>query len=170
MSQSLPTASVCSVWEERKLLTFLNGEKKSRKDNNIWWRMKINCNQHFKIHEWSLFEAFCNPVDCSTPGSSVHGIFQARTLEWVAISSPRGSSQPRDQTQVSCTAGKFFTIWATKETPFGTQPSPVVYILSLALFELQGRVESFRQRPLWSAKQKIFTTWPFTENIFWSLL
>ena len=44
----------------------------------------------------------CNPMECSMPGSSVHGIFQARMLEWVAISSFKGSSQPRDQTQVSC--------------------------------------------------------------------
>ena len=39
---------------------------------------------------------FCNPMDCSPPGSSVHGIFQARILKWVAISFSRGSSQPRD--------------------------------------------------------------------------
>ena len=51
----------------------------------------------------------CNPMDCSPPGSSVHEIFQARILEWVAISFSRESSQPRDQTWVSCTAGKFFT-------------------------------------------------------------
>ena len=43
----------------------------------------------------------CNPVDCSPPGSSVHGILQARILEWVAISFSRGSSRPRDWTQVS---------------------------------------------------------------------
>ena len=54
-------------------------------------------------------------MDCSLPGSSVHGIFQARVLEWVAISFSRGSSQPRDQTQVSCIAGRHFTIWATRE-------------------------------------------------------
>ena len=56
----------------------------------------------------------CDPKDCSLPRSSVHGIFQARVLEWVAISFSRGSSQPRDQTWVSCTVGRFFTIWATK--------------------------------------------------------
>ena len=39
---------------------------------------------------------FCDPVDCSLPGSSVHGIFQARVLQWVAISFSTGSSQPRD--------------------------------------------------------------------------
>ena len=46
---------------------------------------------------------------------AVHGILQARILEWVAIPFSRGSSQPRDQTQVSRTAGKFFTSWATRE-------------------------------------------------------
>ena len=57
----------------------------------------------------------CNPMNCSPPGSSVHGILQARILEWVAIPFSRGSSQTRDQTQVCCIAGRFFTIWATRE-------------------------------------------------------
>ena len=57
----------------------------------------------------------CDPTDCNLPGSSIHGIFQARILEWVAISFSGGSSQPRDRTWVSCTSGKLFTIWATKE-------------------------------------------------------
>ena len=57
----------------------------------------------------------CNPMDCSLPGSMVHGIFQARILEWAAISFSRGSSQPRDQTWVSCIADRRFTIWATRE-------------------------------------------------------
>ena len=57
----------------------------------------------------------CNPMDCSLPGSSVHGIFQARVLEWVAISFSRGSSRPRDWTQVSRIVGRHFTIWATRE-------------------------------------------------------
>ena len=52
---------------------------------------------------------------CSPPGSSVHGIFQARILEWVAMPSSRGSSHPRDQTQVFCIAGRFFTLWTTTE-------------------------------------------------------
>ena len=54
-------------------------------------------------------------MDCSAWGSSVHGILQARTLEWVAIPFSRGSSQPREQTSVSFIAGWFFTIWATLE-------------------------------------------------------
>ena len=52
----------------------------------------------------------CDPMDCSLPSSSVCGIFQARILEWVAISSSTRSSQPRDWTHVSCIlAGRFFT-------------------------------------------------------------
>ena len=51
----------------------------------------------------------CDTMDCSPPGSSVHGIFQARRLEWVAISFSRGSFGPRDGTCVSCLAGRFFT-------------------------------------------------------------
>ena len=56
----------------------------------------------------------CDPMDHSPPGSSVHGILQARILEWDAIPSSRGSSWPRDQTWVSCTAGGF-CFWATRE-------------------------------------------------------
>ena len=54
------------------------------------------------------------PINCSLPGPFVHGILQARTLEWAAISSSRRSFQPRDQTWVSCIAGRFFSIWATQ--------------------------------------------------------
>ena len=54
----------------------------------------------------------------SLPGSSVHGIFQAQGLQWVAISFSRGSSLPRDQTQVSCIAGRCFTFCTTKETHY----------------------------------------------------
>ena len=55
---------------------------------------------------------------CSLPGSSVHGILQAGILEWVAISFSRGSSQPRNWTQVSCITGRLFTVWATREARF----------------------------------------------------
>ena len=57
----------------------------------------------------------CDPMDCSLPGSSVHGIFQATVLEWIAISFSRGSSQPRDWTQVTHIVDRRFTIWATRE-------------------------------------------------------
>ena len=64
-----------------------------------------------------LCPTLCDPMDCSPPGSSVHGILQSRILEWVAMPSSRGSSQPRDWTQVSCIAGKFFTTEPAREAP-----------------------------------------------------
>ena len=57
-------------------------------------------------------------MDCSRSGSSVREILQARILEWVAIPFSRGPSWPRDGSQVSCIAGKFFTVWATREVVF----------------------------------------------------
>ena len=58
----------------------------------------------------SVTSDLCDPMDHSPPGSSANGILQARTLEWVAMPSSRASSRFRDQTQVSCIAGRFFTI------------------------------------------------------------
>ena len=66
-----------------------------------------------EVAQWC--PTLCNPMDYSLLGSSVHGIFQARVLEWVAISFSRGSSWPRDRTQVSHTVGRRYTIWATRE-------------------------------------------------------
>ena len=57
-------------------------------------------------------QTLCDPVNCSPPGSSIHGILQARVLEWVASSFSRGSSQPTDWTQVSLIAGRRFNLWA----------------------------------------------------------
>ena len=56
-----------------------------------------------------------NSMDCRLSGSSVHGIFQARILEWVATPFSRASSRSRDRTQVSCITGRFFIVWATRE-------------------------------------------------------
>ena len=61
---------------------------------------------------WTL----CNPMNCSLPGFSTNEIFQAKILEWVAISFFSWFSQPRYQIPVSCTASRLFTIWATRET------------------------------------------------------
>ena len=60
-------------------------------------------------------QTLCDSMDYSPSGSSVHGILQARILKWVAIPFSRGSSQPRDWTWVSWIAGRFFTVWATRE-------------------------------------------------------
>ena len=63
-----------------------------------------------KLKVTQLCLTLCDLLDCSLPGASVHEIFQARVLEWVAISFSRGSAQPRDRTWVSHTAGRRFTI------------------------------------------------------------
>ena len=57
----------------------------------------------------------CNPMDCSLPVSSIHGIFQARVLKWVAISFPGASSWPRDCPRVSCIVSRCFPVWVTWE-------------------------------------------------------
>ena len=62
----------------------------------------------------------CHPMDCSPPGSSVHGIFQARILEWASISLSRGSSQPRGWTHISCNAAN--------SLPLSHQGSPVAFM------------------------------------------
>ena len=70
---------------------------------------------HSQCSVAQLCPTLCNPMDCSPLGSSVHGILQARIMEWDAIPSFRASSWPRDRTQVSCIAGRFFIIWSTRE-------------------------------------------------------
>ena len=74
-------------------------------------------------------------MDCSLTGSSIHGIFQARILEWVAISFSRGSSPPRDRIQVSCIVGRLFTVWATREVQ-GTMEKLMLANMLNAFYEL----------------------------------
>ena len=110
----------------------------------------------------------CHPVDCSLAGSSLHGILQARVLEWVAISFSRVSSQPRDQTRVSCIVGRCFNLWATREAMQDTrvqslgceipwrrqwQPTPVF---------LPGKFHGQRSLvdySLWGCKELDMTEW-----------
>ena len=86
--------------------------------NWILWAEESIGSQRVR-HDWIDWHAsyfsrvwLCNPMDYSLPGSSVHGILQARILEWVAMTSSGGSSRPRDWTHISCIAGIFFTRWA----------------------------------------------------------
>ena len=67
----------------------------------------------FESEVAQLCLTLCDPIDCSLPGSSVHGIFQTIVLEWIAISFSKGSSQPRARTQVSHIVDRRFTVWAT---------------------------------------------------------
>ena len=95
----------------------------------------------------------CNTMDCSLPGSSVRGIFQTRVLKWVAISFSRGSSQPRDQTQVSCIAGRSFTIWATREAIHALRPFKKVRASVVCISD------SFATP--WTVAPKLFCPWDF---------
>ena len=82
----------------------------------------------------------CNPMDCSPTTSSVHGIVQARILEWVAVSYSRGSSQPRDKTHVSCISciGRWILHhWATRETQHVFPSSLKLLLLSWQCIEAQ---------------------------------
>ena len=82
----------------------------------------------------------CNPTDCT-----VHGILQARILEWVAYSFSRGSSRPRNRTGISCIAGRFFTSWAIREVIFHGNEFTVLVLESLfkIFYLLLGYLVSF---------------------------
>ena len=95
------------------------GEVPGAVDTRLAWTLYRSSN--IRLNAWKvevlvtqLCPTHCDPKDCSPPGSSVHGILQARILEWVDIHFSRRTSWPRDQTQVSHTTGRFFTVWATR--------------------------------------------------------
>ena len=87
----------------------------------MWWNYKCSLPlgwiliKEKKVKSLSHVWLFCNPMDCSPPGSSVHLISQARILEWATISFSRESSQPRDWTYVSCIGRQVLYWWATRE-------------------------------------------------------
>ena len=97
---------------------------------------KSECKSNKLVVDAQSCPTLCDPMDCSLPGSSVHEIFQAGILKWVSIPFSRGSSQPRDQTEVFCTAGRFFTIWATRERKWKWKWSHSVVSNSLRPHEL----------------------------------
>ena len=90
----------------------------------------------------------CDPMDCSLPGSPIHWIFQARVLEWVAISFSRGSSWPRDWTPVSCIVGRCFTIWATSIVMIFTGASSLNRMVGTSLV-IQSLRNCFSMQGTW---------------------
>ena len=85
----------------------------------------------FVLQLLSCVQLLCNPMDCSPPGSSVHEIYKARILEWIAIPFSRGSSQPGDRSHVSCIAGGLIT----SEPP--GKPTGVPLIITLYQFQFR---------------------------------
>ena len=79
------------------------------------WPLSLNI---ALAQSFSCVWLFCDPMDCSPPGSSVHGILQARILEWVAISFSRGYSWPRNRTLIFCIHRQILYHWATWEAPY----------------------------------------------------
>ena len=99
--------------------------------------------------------ALCNPIDYNPPGSSVHEILQARILEWVTIPFSRGSSWPRDPTQVFCIADRFFTIWATREAHnLWCMKVKVKSLSCVQLFATPWTIESARLLCPWNSPGK----------------
>ena len=94
----------------------------------------------------------CDPVDCSLPGSSFHGILQARILEWVAISCSRGSSRPRDWTWVSRIVGRHFNLWATREVSSCLKEPKFKGKKSTVLLTMKW---TCKNHPFWSRNERL---------------
>ena len=90
-------------------------EKETTEDEMVGWHHWLN--GHEGEGEGEVAQScptLCDPVDCNLLGFSVHGLLQARILEWIGISFSRGSSRPRDRTWVSHIGGRRFNLWATR--------------------------------------------------------
>ena len=108
----------------------------------------------FPIQKWVFEHLEICQFDCSPLGSSVHGIFQARILEWVAISFSRGSSWSRGQTCISRIGRRILYHWATRKVPF-TDKCNEVFILW----------RHFVKKTFWrQAKRNLITLWVFAHN------
>ena len=129
MACRLPSSAVHGISQARILewvaISFSRGSSGTREWNCLLhcrWILYCWAITPVQSEKWkwshSIMSDSLRPVDCSPPGSSVHEILQARILDWVAISFSRGSSRPRDWTQVSLIAGRRFNLWATREALF----------------------------------------------------
>ena len=110
-----------------------------------WFFTTSTTGKLFLDHEYvcescSAMWTLCDPVDYSLPGSSVHGILQVRILKWVAIPFSRRSSQPKVQTPVSQVAGRFFSVWATREARFIVDTKLICARSSFSYFSWHRRI------------------------------
>ena len=101
--------------EKRKRMKWQN-KQFSVARNRVWGFLFLKKSlKKVKVLVTQSCPTLCNLMDYSLSGSSIHGILQARILDWAAIPFSRGSSQSGDRTQVSCIAGRFFTVWARRD-------------------------------------------------------
>ena len=107
--------NTCWKNEARLAKVFLRGYNRVHPTQFSFLPIPFLCLAWLHAQSCLVCQILCSPMDCSLPGSSVHGTFQVRILEWVAMPSSRGSSQPSDWTHVSGIAGGFFIHWATWE-------------------------------------------------------
>ena len=139
--------------------------------------MKVIVPLKVKVSVTQLRLTLCNPRNCSPTGSSVHRILHSRILVWVAIPVSRGSSQPKDWTQVSFIAGRFFTVWVTGKPiqaywsglPFptpGDLPDPWIEPPSSVLFE-SLQAESLLSQNYQTVKIRL---WHFFHKMFVNIL
>ena len=98
-------------------------------------------------------------MDCSLPGSSVHGILQAKILEWVAISFSRGSSWPRDQTRVSCIGRRILYHWVIWESPFFLYFSFFFFFCLFSLCLHLSKQQEGQQQKRMKENQLKFNSW-----------
>ena len=153
-------------FEDKKLRQHLNWNHIDEMAEKMAYLHPVSTGSEVKWSEVAqLCPTLCNPMDCSPPGSSVHGILQARILEWVVITFSRGSSRPRDRTQVSRIRGRCFNLWATREaskpfpgTELGFNPSFSIFEdLSVKVWNLTPWWWCFRSH--WEQEHR--TSWDF---------
>ena len=96
--------------KKKRKAVLTSGDKREKIRDKISAFIEVYSSEESESEVSQSCPTLCDPTDCNLLGFSICGIFRARVLEWVAISFSRGSSQPRDQTQVSCTVGRRFTV------------------------------------------------------------
>ena len=111
--QGREDTSSSEVYPVMKTQSGRKGGRKQKKKKQLKQFDQLAIQRESEVAQSCL--TLCDPRDCSLPGFSVHGIFQARILEWVTISFSRKSSRPRDRARVSHIGGRCFNLWATRE-------------------------------------------------------
>ena len=108
----------------------------SHRNISWWWTCFLIhiSKKRKKVKLLSHVRLFATAWTVAYQASPIHGVFQARVLEWVSISFSRGSSWPRDRSQVSCTAGKCFTLWAFREAIHVSKRTLFLYFLHFFLW------------------------------------